>query len=186
MSDAKAPPEPSMEEIIATIKRIIAEEEQSGSLAPAGTGGSSDILELTEAVGDDGTVRHLPPVGPPRPSPPAETPATPEPGGRIEPAPPRPQAAVSTVSETPAERLVSTAAAAAAAAAFARLGTVPRERRRESELALAAGSGRTLEDIVRDLLRPMLQAWLDENLPTLVERMVRAELSRVVDEAGLH
>jgi cell pole-organizing protein PopZ len=40
-------------------------------------------------------------------------------------------------------------------------------------------SPRTLEDLVKDLLRPMLKAWLDDNLPPLVERLVRAEIERV-------
>lgn len=38
---------------------------------------------------------------------------------------------------------------------------------------------RTLEDLVRDMLRPMLKAWLDANLPDIVERLVRAEIERV-------
>jgi len=38
---------------------------------------------------------------------------------------------------------------------------------------------RTLEDLVHDMLRPMLKAWLDENLPDMVERLVRAEIERV-------
>ena len=38
---------------------------------------------------------------------------------------------------------------------------------------------KTLEDLVREMLRPMLKAWLDDNLPTLVERLVRAEIERV-------
>ena len=37
----------------------------------------------------------------------------------------------------------------------------------------------TLEDIVREALRPMLKSWLDENLPRVVERMVQAEVERV-------
>ena len=37
----------------------------------------------------------------------------------------------------------------------------------------------TLEDLVRELLRPMLKTWLDDNLPNLVERLVRAEIERV-------
>jgi len=40
-------------------------------------------------------------------------------------------------------------------------------------------NARTLEDLVREMLRPMLKAWLDDNLPGLVERMVRAEIERV-------
>ena len=37
----------------------------------------------------------------------------------------------------------------------------------------------TLEDVVRESLRPMLKSWLDENLPRLVEQMVQAEIERV-------
>jgi uncharacterized protein len=38
----------------------------------------------------------------------------------------------------------------------------------------------SLEDVVRETLRPMLNSWLDENLPGLVERMVRAEIERAI------
>jgi uncharacterized protein len=37
----------------------------------------------------------------------------------------------------------------------------------------------TLEDVVRETLRPMLKSWLDENLPRVVERMVQAEVERI-------
>ena len=40
-------------------------------------------------------------------------------------------------------------------------------------------NARTLEDLVREMLRPMLKSWLDNNLPGLVERIVRAEIERV-------
>ncbi|HEU4661498.1 MAG TPA: DUF2497 domain-containing protein [Pseudolabrys sp.] len=42
-----------------------------------------------------------------------------------------------------------------------------------------AQNARTLDDIVKELLRPMLKSWLDDNLPGLVERIVRAEIERV-------
>jgi uncharacterized protein len=40
-------------------------------------------------------------------------------------------------------------------------------------------NARTLEDLVREMLRPMLKSWLDDNLPGLVERIVKAEIERV-------
>jgi cell pole-organizing protein PopZ len=40
-------------------------------------------------------------------------------------------------------------------------------------------NARTLEDLVREMLRPLLKTWLDDNLPSLVERLVRAEIERV-------
>ena len=40
-------------------------------------------------------------------------------------------------------------------------------------------NARTLEDLVKEMLRPMLKSWLDDNLPSMVERLVRAEIERV-------
>ena len=40
-------------------------------------------------------------------------------------------------------------------------------------------NARTLEDLVREMLRPMLKSWLDDNLPGIVERIVRGEIERV-------
>jgi cell pole-organizing protein PopZ len=40
-------------------------------------------------------------------------------------------------------------------------------------------NGRTLEDMVCEMLRPMLKSWLNDNLPSIVERLVRAEIERV-------
>ena len=42
-----------------------------------------------------------------------------------------------------------------------------------------SNNARTLEDLVKEMLRPMLKAWLDDNLPPLVERIVKAEIERV-------
>ena len=42
-----------------------------------------------------------------------------------------------------------------------------------------SNNARTLEDLVREMLRPMLKSWLDDNLPGLVEKIVRAEIERV-------
>jgi uncharacterized protein len=66
--------------------------------------------------------------------------------------------------------ILSPEASAAAGGAFNRLA--------ETILARASGD-RSLEDMTRDLLRGMLKQWLDENLPSLVERLVREEIERV-------
>lgn len=44
---------------------------------------------------------------------------------------------------------------------------------------ILSNNARTLEDLVKEMLRPMLKGWLDENLPPLVERLVRQEIERV-------
>ena len=46
-----------------------------------------------------------------------------------------------------------------------------------------SGGARTLEQIVEDMLKPLLKAWLDESLPPLVERLVREEIERVARQA---
>lgn len=163
MSDKKAAPEPSMDEILASIRRILAEDDGAGALrSPARSRAGDDVLELTEALNDDGSVRHVAPAGPGTPEP--EAPVVSD--GRREPAAPRPDAR----SAGPEPRLVSDAASEAVAASFSRLAEVRR----------VDGADRSLDDLVRETLRPMLQTWLDENLPGLVERLVRAEIARVV------
>ena len=42
-----------------------------------------------------------------------------------------------------------------------------------------SNNARTLEDLVKEMLRPMLKSWLDDNLPNMVERIVKAEIERV-------
>jgi len=66
------------------------------------------------------------------------------------------------------EGLVSAATAAAVDAAFDTLAQSAQPR-----------SGRTVEELVSELIRPMLKTWLDDNLPTIVERLVRAEIERL-------
>jgi cell pole-organizing protein PopZ len=68
--------------------------------------------------------------------------------------------------ETP---LVSDMAGAAVSAAFENLSST-----------ILSANARTLEDLVKDMLRPMLKSWLDQNLPVMVERLVRQEIERVV------
>jgi uncharacterized protein len=185
--NAKPPSEPSMEEIIASISRIITEDKPPKEPPRTVTGEAGDVFELTDAIGEDGSVRRLAPFdqsSPPAASSAAERdnsaatapPAEPQPKGTDNSMPPRPEPA--------RERILSSATSGAAAAAFAQLGALPRERRKEGDLPLGAAE-RTLEEIVRDLLRPLLQSWLDEHLPDIVERLVREEIARVVGEAGL-
>jgi len=92
------------------------------------------------------------------------------------PAPPRVAPSVSraapmpdpTLSSELAERLLEPATDAAVKQNFAKLNGLS-----------MMGSGMTLDALMRDMLRPMLKDWLDENLPSLVERMVEKEISRI-------
>lgn len=49
----------------------------------------------------------------------------------------------------------------------------------ELDAAIAAGQRRSFDEIAEEMLKPMLTQWLDDNLPTLVERLVREEIERV-------
>jgi cell pole-organizing protein PopZ len=56
---------------------------------------------------------------------------------------------------------------------------------REPKLKLVAGGGvRTLEDVIRELLQPILQEWLDDKLPEIIERLVRSEIARVLNDVA--
>ena len=70
---------------------------------------------------------------------------------------------------------------AATAQAFAALQQVIRtEPPAATEMRVSRSGGVTLEDIARDEVRGQLKAWLDANLPALVERVVRQEIERLV------
>jgi cell pole-organizing protein PopZ len=74
----------------------------------------------------------------------------------------------STIRDAREQGLISPATAAAVDAALNTLAE-----------AVQVRNGPSLEEVVTELLRPMLKSWLDENLPGLVERLVRAEIERV-------
>lgn len=171
MPDKPSEQEPSIEEILASIRQIIADDDEepvkaaAPDLKPAAPV-KSDVIDLTEVIRDDpeeGIIidmqehveEELPPPPPPRPKP-QPVMADPEPDSSI----------------------LTDHAAHAALQGFARLAArTPVER--QSHLA-----GITLEDIVRDLMRPMLRDWLDQNLPPLIEKLVAKELQRLARQAN--
>jgi cell pole-organizing protein PopZ len=210
--------EPSMEEILASIRRIIADDDASKT-APR------PAEPAAAAAAPAPAARPAPPAPPPTPSrvappePSLDEAADPEPMAEVEdqasdildlteqmaaPAPkPAPQFRtidgsfdVSYEEEKPApqmpahqmpearapspseddqyrgdargNQLLSNVTSAAVDSAFNTLAQT-----------VLVQNARTLEDLVREMLRPMLKAWLDDNLPGMVERLVRAEIERV-------
>ena len=73
-------------------------------------------------------------------------------------------------------------APSSAAAATASMGALVRVLGQQQTPVYRGGP--TLEDMVRDEIRPLVKNWLDENLPAMVERMVRAEIARVTGAAS--
>jgi cell pole-organizing protein PopZ len=175
-----------MEDILASIRRILNEDDAPAAQpAQPAEPEPDEPLNLTEDML----------VKPDEPLPATLGPATPGPAPAPEPEapspPPQPAAAER---EAPVEAMPSseqtseTAAAsgllapAAAAAAMAAVGQLVRAVAQERGATVYRG-GPTIEDVVREELRPMLKEWLDQHLPPLVERLVRAEIERVVGRA---
>lgn len=142
--------EPSVEEILASIKQVIARDIRVGTPAPSPapraaepTAEADDVLDLTETV----AVCHADDEVPEESSGPLLT-----------------EGAHAAMRES-----------LAALAAISGPGAAPQIVR----------SGETsLEGLVREMLRPALAEWLDKNLPALVERLVAAEISRIVGKKG--
>ena len=77
--------------------------------------------------------------------------------------------------------LVGDSAAASAATAFAGFASAIRK---PEPMEASSGSGPTVDELARSLLRPMLREWLDANLPAIVEAQVRKEVERIARTAG--
>jgi cell pole-organizing protein PopZ len=187
MSDANAQ-EPTMEEILASIRRIISEDDapaadaaQAAAPEPeedepeieaisapepvhepielAGVEEEEDVLELTDAIV--------------APRPPAEALGDLDVFTRDEtPAPPPAPAPAPTYSYEPEPVEDSLVSAPAADRASSYFGNLSRSLSMPSE-------GRTLEDLVSELVRPLLTQWLDAHLPSIVEAKVQAEVERL-------
>jgi cell pole-organizing protein PopZ len=104
----------------------------------------------------------------------------PAPKTQVELAPPQPEAMNSMTDK----QLLSDRAAGAAAAAFAQLAAVRREQRRAAEFLLSGVGDATLEDVVHELVRPMLGGWLDARLPEMIERLVQAEIAKTTEDVA--
>jgi uncharacterized protein len=154
-----------MEDILASIRRILSEDEvpASGASAPR-----SQSSQPKEPAASDGVLVLDPAM------------MVSKPPERVapEPAPiatPVPQATPSEAAIEPQALIAPEAAAAAASSVDNLVRALAAERTTQVH-----SGGPTIEDIVREELRPLLKEWLDANLPPMVERLVRVEIERVV------
>jgi len=201
MTQAAKAQEPSMEEILASIRRIIADDD-NGKVKPAETTRTvqppptppplnsipapsfadepetpveDEVLDLTPAmeVQPPSGFQTVNPAGElvfQEPEPESEPPPaleTPEPMPSPSPVEPAAQHLFQQA-DRDERSILSASAASAVDAAFNSL----------AQTVLVQNS-QTLDGLVREMLRPMLKTWLDDNLPSLVERLVRAEIERV-------
>ncbi len=186
MAMGEARQEPSMEDILASIKRIIAEDGNAAATAPrpAASADAADPsslrgftpLHLVEEYQDDlgdgpGEVLELTDTVESAELAPTATEA-PEPAPVAQ-AAPTPQPAAPAVA--PASPIVSPDAALASRQSLAALSALV--------VKPEPGSENTLEGLVREMLRPMLKDWLDENLPEVVRELVEREIERISGRA---
>ena len=198
----------SMEDILQSIKRIIADE---GEPTPAMPG--SDVLELTELLAEDAAPPAMPePAAAPTPAPAPEKPRTaqddidalfasapaePEPAAAPEPEPePEPEPVIAAPAPAPEPVAPAPVPAPAPApqarggdqlisdstlaASVAALGALTNRQEHHHGLdSPVFRSGSTVEDLVIEALKPMLKDWLDGNLPALVRSLVEREIRRV-------
>jgi cell pole-organizing protein PopZ len=154
-----------MEDILASIRRILNEDEKASGAPPASP---EDVLMLDESmlVENAGAADGQETEG----ASPEEKPSVTTTNSNAVPEPPQPLAV-----QPGASSLVAPEVAAAAASSVEGL-----VRKLAERGALVSRSGPSLEDLVREEIRPILKEWLDTNLPPIVERLVRAEIERVV------
>ncbi len=173
--------EPSMEEILSSIRRVIARDDPS---LKAGGGrplspmteadlrglndadfdetedGDDDVLELTEAEA---------PVAPARPIEPEDEslsmPATASPAAQID--------------DVPAPELMSPMSAAASRSSLDVLAAVLASGKESAETIVSPSGDVSVNALVEAALRPMLRQWLDANLPGIVEALVAKEIARI-------
>ncbi len=205
---SKPEQEPSIEEILASIRQIISDDDQPREAdidlsaqteekfeMPVAQPESKDepkasfaeVLELTNEIPQEEPVTaSVDDFDTMFSSPPVEEPE-PEP----EPEPVRyeaPEPRVTPFPATPhpsddmAESIFTNTAAQATSAAFSKLvGNIPVER--EENMTMYANGRVTIEDMVRDMLKPMLRDWVNENVPAIVERLVEKELEKLARQA---
>jgi len=172
--------EPTMEEILASIRRIISEDDAPAA-EPAATPPHAEEPPAPVAAAPEPEEPETP-VPPPAPEPLMGAPEEDEDDleltekiethGDLDVYTPGSAEALEDYAPAIAETvapLVSDQTAEVAASAFGRL----------SAAVLMPAEGRTLEDVVRELLRPLLQQWLDDNLPGIVQQAVAAEVERI-------
>ncbi len=216
--------DPSMDEILASIRRMLKEDDQTSvgkSSSPALDANAPPSPELGNVIALDTSM--LDPTAPqpamaeptPEPAPaPAPEPApaeaeppaiakmadfqvpsfeafqTTEPAKSAEPAPSAEPPQSGPIGEQGAQAAFSSTPEISVPAgiigeetareASHHIGSLVRTLHGQRRVAISRG-GPTIEDIVREELRPMLKSWLDANLASIVERVVRAEIDRLID-----
>ena len=179
-----------MEEILASIRRIISEDTDTGKAQPAAASAPAETPPPPPKASEPAPKAAEPAPKPAEPAPVAPAPEVLEltemvgDDGNVTDLDDKPEVPVAKPAEPASaehedERLVSQRAASAAAGALSGLQAATRRPETPRGLMGLGNAGMTLEEIVRAEMRPILKAWLDEHLPPLVERLVQKEIKRI-------
>ena len=179
--------DPSMEDILASIRRILSEDEATADVpSQHEPGHPPEIPPPQDAVHHGRPDKDL---APPDLLILDASMMVPEPGlpSMSIPVPPIPPSVplMNSQNTDPSSPLVvpSLVAPGVAAAAASSIGSMVRNIVADRATQIHSG-GPTLDDIVREELRPLLKQWLDEHLPGMVERLVQVELERVISRSA--
>ncbi len=180
--DAPAGGDPSMEDILASIRRILNEEAPDGAAIDAlahPDAHAMDDPEEAPLVLDRSMLTV--PSSAVTPPPPEKLPEGP-PEMSVEMSQPEvaPDAAPAPPAEPASNRLLAQETEVAAGGAMAALAA----RLLANRDSATHRGGPTIEELVREEVRPLLKAWLDQNLTPMVERLVRAEIERLGNRLG--
>ncbi|MDB5413471.1 MAG: hypothetical protein JWR10_1806 [Rubritepida sp.] len=169
-----------MDDILASIRKILNEDEQAATtIAPP-----SPTPRVAEAIQLTPDMMITPPESLAGPAPVfTPTSITPPPPTAVAPPSPPPQPEPFLMSLEPLEPEAGLVHPTAAAATFAAFDQLSRVAAQDRSMTVSRG-GPSIEDVVREEIRPLLKAWLDEHLPRTVERLVRAEIERVMSRQG--
>ncbi len=202
MSDPKPHQEPSMEEILASIRRIISEdgdgaqaetaEADAETLAPAAGTMRADVFDLTQRADTDdeddlemARTLGMEAVEAPKPTFSMDFDDVPTPSAKDDDAPAKAAPLFDSGKKAASmsfddDALMSPDTASAASRAFAKLQDMDEDESPAAAVMRASGGGNpTLDELVREALKPVLREWLDRNLPPMVEAMVREEIQRL-------
>ena len=174
-----------MEDILASIRRILNEDDAPAASADASDATSADdgVLVLDQSMMVPAAASE---VDAAEPAPFVVLPEAEAPQPKPELEPEQEMEAVTPTSQddphTQPPATTDLVAPEAAAAAASSVGSLMRSLAASRATQVYSG-GPTLEDMVRAELRPLLKEWLDAHLPPVVERLVRAEIERVVGRA---
>lgn len=179
MADPRS--EPSMEDILASIKRIIADDDA----APPQPVAPPPVFDRVSPVASPPRTS----VPPPPPWPSRADARPPESVLELtdrlaEPVPPRAAPTRPPEQAAPVQRAIERLRQAEAEMPQPAPRPVPRDLMPRTPTPRAPGGDVTLEALAREMLQPMLADWIEKNLPDMVERLVQAEIRRMSDKDG--